>query len=223
MEISDLALRIIIVLIPGVLTTILFRYLSVHKEYSNFYFTVLSAAFGLSNYLILEIIYQIIEIILYLFNILTNGSLSLIYQSKLHVSIWNSLIDRTFNIRSEEILYCSVIAIISSFFYTWIYQRKILLRFANENLKITNKSGDDDIWSHYLNSEMVDWVWIRDYNHSLTYFGKIVAFSDSGLKRELFLSDVSVYSLTKKKELYRLNSAYLSLSDGMYSIEQPIY
>ncbi|EMO88576.1 hypothetical protein LEP1GSC024_0791 [Leptospira noguchii str. 2001034031] len=37
------------------------------------------------------------------------------------------------------------------------------------------------------------------------------------------MTDVSVYTISGKKELYDLNSAYISLSDGMYSIEQPKY
>lgn len=134
-----------------------------------------------------------------------------------------SLIDRSFKVEPIEIIFASVIALISAIFYTWVYQKKIILRFANTRLHITNKSGDDDIWSHYLNSEEVTWVWIRDFNHSLTYFGRVKAFSDSGTQRELFMTDVSVYTISGKKELYNLNSAYISLSDGMYSIEQPKY
>ncbi len=223
MEISDLALRIIIVLIPGFLTTLLFRYLSTHKEYSNFYFMVLSAVFGLSNYIILELLYQIVHLGKIILNKVFGIFDSYPLDGKLFVSLWTSLIDRTFSVNSEEIFFSSLIAILSSFIYTFIYQRKILLRFAHNFLHITNKSGDDDIWSHYLNSGNVDWIWIRDFSNSLTYFGKIEAFSDSGSKRELFLSNVSVYQLNGKKELYSLNSVYISLSDGSYSIEQPFY
>ncbi|PJZ45781.1 hypothetical protein [Leptospira brenneri] len=223
MEISDLAIRIIIVLTPGFLTTLLFRYLSTHKEYTNFYFFVLSAVFGLSNYMILEVFYQLVHAVKISLHIFFGVPEGYIHDGRLFVGLWESLVDRTFVVNSEEIFYSSVIAILSSFLYTYVYQRKILLRFANRVLHITNKSGDDDIWSHYLNSDNVEWVWIRDYNQSLTYFGKIEAFSDSGSKRELFLSDVSVYSLSGRKVLYTLNSVYLSLTDGMYSIEQPFY
>ncbi|AYV55421.1 hypothetical protein EFP84_07785 [Leptospira kmetyi] len=221
MDISDLALRLIIVLIPGFLTTLIFRYLSTHKDYSNFYFIVLSSVFGLFNYLFLEFGYQIWFLFRNLYFWFMNKEP--IPESRLFVSLWKSLMDRSFKVETSEIVFASLIALGAALFYTWIYQKKIILRFANVRLRLTNKSGDDDIWSHYLNSKDVTWVWIRDFNHSLTYFGVIRAFSDSGTKRELLLSDVSVYALGGKKELYSLNSAYLSLMDGMYSIEQPKY
>ncbi|EKO14447.1 hypothetical protein [Leptospira kirschneri] len=221
MEISDLALRIILVLIPGFLTTLLFRYLGTHRDYSNFYFIVLSSVFGLSNYLVLEVLFQLLNLLKCIFIFITKRGL--IIENKLFVSLWGSLIDRSFKVEPIEIIFASVIALISAIFYIWVYQKKIILRFANTRLHITNKSGDDDIWSHYLNSEEVTWVWIRDFNRSLTYFGRVKAFSDSGTQRELFMTDVSVYTISGKKELYNLNSAYISLSDGMYSIEQPKY
>lgn len=219
MEISDLAVRIIIVFIPGFLTTLLFRYLSTHKEYTNFYFIVLSSLFGISNYLLLEILFQIKNLFWNTYFILTLPNY--FFQNKLFVGLWGSIVDRTFKVESIEVVYSSLIAIVSAFFYSYIYQKKLILRFANSTLKITGKSGDDDTWSYYLNSKGLRWVWVRDFNNSLTYFGEVIAFSDSGSKREVVLRDVSVYRINSKKELYSLNSVYISLNDGMYAIEEP--
>ncbi|EQA71154.1 hypothetical protein LEP1GSC059_1189 [Leptospira noguchii serovar Panama str. CZ214] len=101
MEISDLALRIIIVLIPGFLTTLLFRYLSTHKDYSNFYFIVLSSVFGLSNYLVLEVLFQLLNLLKCIFVFITNGNW--IIENKLFVSLWGSLVNRSFKVEPIEI------------------------------------------------------------------------------------------------------------------------
>ncbi len=137
MEISDLALRIIIVLIPGFLTTLLFRYLSTHRDYSNFYFIVLSSVFGLSNYLVLEVLLQLWNLLKCIFIFITKCGL--IIENKLFVSLWGSLIDRSFQVEPIQIIFASVIALISAIFYTWVYQKKIILRFANTNHDFMNK------------------------------------------------------------------------------------
>ncbi len=88
-------------------------------------------------------------------------------------------------------------------------------------LRLTKTYGDDDVWAYLHNSSDFDWVFVRDYSKSITYYGHIKAFSDSYKVRELVLIDVRVYSNVDGKEIDMLPAVYLSFPDNNITIEIP--
>lgn len=97
--------------------------------------------------------------------------------------------------------------------------RRLVYRIAKK-IKLTNRYGDEDVWERFNNTNKSDWVYIRDNKQKLTYFGNIHTFSETDEKRELIIDDVSVYD-EKSEHLYDVDRLYIERDDCDLTIEVP--
>lgn len=97
---------------------------------------------------------------------------------------------------------------------------KVVNRFGKW-LKLTNKYGDENLYSYFLNAKEVEEVYVRDIENGLTYHGLINSFSENDDIKELVLIDVVVYEYESSKKLYELDKIYLSKSKESLIIELP--
>src|SRR4029077_5368445 len=82
-------------------------------------------------------------------------------------------------------------------------------------LKISNKFGDINLYSHFLNSPNINTVYFRDLKSNLTYHGLVESFSETDEIKEIVLRNVTVYYNEEQINgnaivLYQLNAVYLS-------------
>ncbi len=94
-----------------------------------------------------------------------------------------------------------------------------------QRIRATQRYGDEDVW-HYFHNAPQDqknegWVMVRDLKTDLTYHCYISVWSESGMDRELVLSDVSVYSSSTAEYLYDAQHIYLSRARDELTIEVP--
>ncbi len=213
MEISELTIRIIILLLPGLIGALIIEKLTVHKEISNFRFVVHSIILGCSSYLTLQFILNIFA----LFRLLFKDN----FEPKT-IMFWNSLFNAKTPISISEVAYSCLSGILLAFFISAAVQNKWLNIIAKK-LKISNKFGDEDLYYYFLNAKEIDWVWVRDEENGYTYEGHVDSFSETKTIRELLLTDVKVYPYDSDKELYHVPALYLSFSkDSPLYIEVPI-
>lgn len=200
MNISDITIRLFVLLIPGLICTVLIDYFTVHKKWSNFYFILYSILLGFISYLFYQILLYLFSLVKYFIC----GSFQL-----LRANFWSSLFDSKIPISSNEILFTSIVAIILGFLISVTIQKKWILKLA-KYLHITNKYGDEDLYMFFLNAEEVDWVWVRDDKKGFTYEGLVDSYAETATNRELTLSDVRVYNSENSKLLYSIPGIYLS-------------
>ena len=70
-----------------------------------------------------------------------------------------------------------------------------------------------------FNSDIPEWVVVRDPGKGLAYEGWVHAFSDTADDNELFLRDVRVLNNTTGDEVYRVWGLYLARPRGELTIE----
>jgi len=95
---------------------------------------------------------------------------------------------------------------------------KVLYTFA-QWIGVTSKYGDENLYSKYLNTAEIDWIYIRDPVANLTYQGKVVSFSENDSIQELVLSDVTVFRYEDSEMLYSVPKIYLAKEAGKFIIE----
>ena len=100
-----------------------------------------------------------------------------------------------------------------------VYQRG-WINWVCCRLQVTKRYGDGDIWS-YFHEEAPEFVVVRDHKLDLIYFAAVQGFSESDLKRELLLRDVSVYAGEDGRKLYETPQMYLSRKSDDLTIELP--
>lgn len=211
MEITELTIRIIIILVPGVIASLVLNTLKVrHKKQSDYLFTIISIVLGLGSYMFLQLLCYLFGVIKSLFP----GTSSQYYSLKTLKSLSNGTVVYT------EILFASVCAVILAFIVAYLDNKK-LINSIGRKLNVSNKYGDENAYTYFLNSQDIDWVYIRDMENKLTYLGLVEIFSETEEIKELVLSDVTVFSYPDSEELYRINKIYLSYSKDKMIIERP--
>jgi hypothetical protein len=200
LEISELTLKLILLLIPGSLACIIYERLTIHKQWTSFKFVTNAILFGSISYLIAEVIFSI-----------HNPDTSF-------KSFWENL--PTKDIPYNVILKASLISIFVGFAATGIDHYKLINRFG-KLIKLTNKYGDENLYSYFLNAKEVEEVYVRDIQNKLTYHGLVNSFSETDEIKELVLLDVIVYDYETSEKLYSLDKIYLSKSKENLIIELP--
>jgi hypothetical protein len=201
MTLSEFTLRIILIFLPGLIALIIVEQLIVHKEIKPYRFFIDSLILGFFCYLIY---YPISQVPFFDLNFYFIRSLS----------------DNNFPLDFIEILIATFLSIPLGFIISLFINRKILHRFA-QKLKITKKFGELDVWSYIMNSEIPEWVLIRDIENDLMYQGWIQACSDPPEKDELFLRDVKVFTNSTAQELYSVPGLYFPRKRENITIEFP--
>lgn len=200
---SELTIKLIIILVPGAIATLIFGKLILHKEWNSFNFVLYSILFGIFSYLTLQLI--------------ING-INFFRINKLpELTIWSSLNDASF-IPYKEVVFASIISIVLAFIATMIENRKVINRVARL-LRISSKFGDENLFSMFLNSKDVEFVYLRDIKNQLTYHGWVKSFSENDNISEIRLCDVAVYNYSDSEFLYEVEEIYLSLNKQEVIIE----
>jgi len=158
MEISELTLKLIIFLIPGIIGTLIMNLLTVRKELTPFKFTLNAIVTGLFSYLLLQLFQNVIHFTQNIFNCKSGGYSEL--------QMWSSISDKTV-LPYKEVFYSSLCSIIIAIFGTLIDNFKVINRVAQRH-GISNKYGDENLFSYFLNAKETQIVYIRNIKNNLT-------------------------------------------------------
>ena len=200
MEISELTLNLIIVLIPGAIASIIFEKLTIHKKWSPFQFIANSILFGGTSYLLAQLLWNC-----------HNSDISL-------KNFWSNL--PTKEIPFTAVYKATVIAFFLSFICSAADHYKVINNVAKW-LHLTNKYGDENLYSYLLNARDVNEVYVRDISNNITYHGIIDSFSETAEFKELVLRSAKVYSYKNSKFMYEVDKLYISRPKDSITIEVP--
>lgn len=201
MEISELTLKLIIILIPGAIATKIYKKVTIHEKWSSFQFVVNSIVFGGISYLITElIIYQC-------------------FNDKRLIKFWSNLPAE--NIPYDLVIETCIVGIFISYIVSAIDRYKVVNQVAKK-FRISDKYGDENLYSYFLNGKDVQEVFIRDFDNNATYHGLIDSYSEQESFCEIVLYDVAIYDNNNAQEPYYIDKIYLSRPKDRITIELPI-
>lgn len=207
---NELLIVITLIFFPGIIAAIICDKITVHKQWTQFKYLLYSFILGISSYAFLQLI-------IYLYNFIA-GCYTLNWEFY-HLTIWDSLLNSNYSINKFELLFGTLASIVVAYLFAYIVNHKILNGLARK-LRVSTKYGDENLFSYYLNTENIVWVYVRDIKNNLTYQGVVVAFSETGNKQEIVLSDVTVYRYEDSARLYDVPTMYLSEESDSFIIEQ---
>jgi len=188
MNLGDLAFRLILILFPGIIGTLLYRRLIIKKKWESIDIGLNSLLFGILSYLILQLIYLIL--------------------GKGELIIWQRLQDNQ-TVPYLEILFASIVSIISTGIVAAIVNKKWINKFANW-IGITYKYGEDNLFYTYLSDKDLSEVHVKDPTNNLIYTGYVRYYSEDEDVREIVLEDVDIYEYDTAEHMNSLKSVYLN-------------
>jgi hypothetical protein len=206
---NEIIFAIIVTLIPGIIATIISDKLTNHSKWNSFKFSLYAFVLGIMAYVFLQIT-------VYIYDIIKNVSLKLITFN--HLEIWSSFLNGVTAVKAWEICAATFFSIPVAFFASALINHKIFNKIA-QKINVTNKYGDENLYSFYLNAKEIDWIYVRDPKNNFTYQGRVFQHSENDNIQEIVLSEVSVYRYEDSKFLYSVPTIYLSRGIGEFIIE----
>ncbi len=207
---NEIAIAVGVILFPGIIATIIADHIVVHvRPWGTLKYGLYSFVLGVSCYVALQFF---VWLYLLLPESIQLGKLSA------PLSIWNVISDTKTPIRLAEVGLATGFSIPIAFLVSWIVNNKILINIA-KYLRVSTKYGDENLYSFYLNSSEVDWVYIRDIERNLTYQGKVQSFSENNTIQEIVLTDATIFGYEDSEQYYTVPNLYLCREHGKLTIE----
>lgn len=208
MEINNLAVNIILLFLPGILSWFILEKLIISKKRAFSYYIIYSFLLGFLSYFSY-------------FGLLNLANL--IFNRDYQVNFFNLLLNSGETLNStavfKEIFFVSLLALIIAVVLAAIINKR-WFHLILQKLRITKRFSEPDLWSWLVNSDDFTWVYIRDYKNNKSYRGKIDSYSDTlGEIAELLLHDVSVFNNETGGHLYDAKAVYLARESNNFTIE----
>ena len=210
---NELAVIIGVILFPGLIAAVICDKLVVHTvKWDTFKYSIYSFIFGVLSYLLLQGVYLIPLT-------LPNCSCAIITTKQTILNVWTIVEPKNISISLPEVFYATLLAPIVAALSAWAVNFKLINKLAKK-FNISRKYGDENLYSFFLNSDEVNWVYVRDIKNNLTYEGRVVSFSETDSMQELVLSDVAIYDYKTSKLLYSVPDIYMIKPMGEFVIER---
>ncbi len=137
-----------------------------------------------------------------------------------HISSLDALSNEDQPLIWTEILAASGIGLGLAILAGYIHNFSLINRFG-QLIHATKRMSDEDIWQTFCDTCEVPWVFVRDHQLNLVYYGFMRYYSDSGRGRELILENVDVFTNDEGEELYSAATMYVSRPSHQLTIEVP--
>jgi hypothetical protein len=211
---NQLAVAIAIVLFPGLIVSVICDKVTVHNtRWDAFKYAIYSFLFGLICFTLL----QGIVIALAQADRLLPG---LPWTKDGSLSAWSLVYDEKFKVNLAEVVWATLLAPLIAAAAAATVNLKLVNRIA-QWLGISRKYGDENLFSFFLNTNELEWVYVRDKSTGLAYSGKVVSFSECEGAQEIVLSEVEVFEYESSEKLYGVSYIYLAKQMGNFVIEVP--
>jgi hypothetical protein len=209
---NQLAIAVAIIMFPGVIAAVICDKIIVHQpKWNHFKFGIYSFILGVTCYISLQGLNFILDFIFSKYFCFPKVVWS-------QLEIWGFISDSKTKLKILEVFQATLLAIPIAYFASWVVNFKIFNKIS-QRLYISNKYGDENLFSFYLNAKEVGWVYIRDIENNLTYQGQVVSYSENDKIQEIVLSNVTVFSYSESEEYYSVPSIYLCKNMGSFIIE----
>ncbi|MEE3492044.1 hypothetical protein [Ruminococcus sp.] len=200
MSVFDFIQQFILFVIPGVITYLLFCYLTGKKPLTD----LLSVAI---IFICSTVSFLLGNLLLLLLNLLPFFNFQL-------ADVAQILAGNTKGLTVPNLIAAIVSSILLGVVAVLFWDKNLLFRIANR-FKITKRTDNDEVWDNMFDSQ--PWVILRDYVSNNVYYGCVVKYSDKTTTREMLLVDVNVCS--ENEGDYHMEQVYISRAPSEFSIE----
>jgi len=204
MELSDLVIRIIILLLPGLICMSLIRLLISKRKIDNREYIIYTIILSFTCYLSLNLITK--------------------WLPKINkITFFDALLDTNIAINKYEVFYASIIALVLGIILT-IFVNKGLFYWLFRKAKITNRTGATSVWTEFIDDNgkgFEDYVYVVDFENDIVYGGQVLNYSnDTKDNIELVLLNVIVTTNSNRNKIIReMEKVYLKLPTDKIYIE----
>ena len=221
MDFTDFTFRILLLFLPGIITTVLINRNTGTKDETSIQFFMRALMYGFISYYILMLIYFLLNIGIIIIDGVQSNSL-------LYLKFFEVMNNPNAEMDFLEIFFVSVVSVIvacvkSSYennvkmldtvdgrTQNFSQFSKIVKNYHDFWIKknVFEDSVSPDVW-HYLFTNLNSLIVVRDWENKLTYVGTLMRCSPTHIKAELYLEDVTIVDMTGKSPTRDVDAVYL--------------
>jgi hypothetical protein len=212
MSLSSFLIRVILLVVPGIVGSLLYRSFirskASRKDWEDYVEILLFSFFS----------YGIYGLLLYALSRYIPDKL---YKIEDPLAAFRAFTSETAPIDKpvgHAILFTVLIAVPVAWLASYIDELKLFYKIAPGNTGL-NRFWEDDVWEYFNRKYPDKWVYVKDHKYDLYYIGVIKAYSDPRQERELLLKNVDVYRASTAEHLYKSDVIYLSRKSDDLTIE----
>lgn len=211
MELSVFTIKIVVLLLPGIFSTFIIENLTNRKKFDIRTFIVSVIMLGFISYFILLVCHVLKDVIL----------VGIKNYSFKNISFFESLVSTKKSIRMDEVLYATIISIITGIIIAKNLNNGLIFKIFRK-LNITLKTGND-VWNDVFdnNGKSIDkYVYIVDKKYNYVYGGWLEHYSYDPDNKELHLINVLVTrDSNRNRVLRRYDELYITYNNDYMYIE----
>lgn len=202
---NELSIKIIMILFPGIITTMLLDKITEHKPWDNFKYSIFIIFYGVMSYSILQFYYMadlFYEV----------GKTGFDMKNVKILNVWDFNNQEIKEIPYQEIIKAGFVSFLLGLFISYIdhkeYFSSLLLK-----LGITSKYGNYSTNYQLLKLKRNDWMDITIWDKDLFIRGVVVSINETDGFCELCISDAEIFLISDNgmESLYKVD--YISLSE----------
>ncbi|OOF67861.1 hypothetical protein [Rodentibacter caecimuris] len=202
---DELSIKIIMILFPGIITTMLLDKITEHKPWNNFKYSIFIIFYGVMSYSILQLYYIIclfIEV----------GKVGFDMNNVLILNVWDFNKNDIKEIPYQEIIKAGIVSFLLGIFISYI-EHKECFSSALLRLGITGKYGNHTTNYRLLKLKRNDWIDITIWDKNLFIRGIVVSINETEGLCELCINNAEVFLVSDEgiESLYKVD--YISLSE----------
>lgn len=202
---DELSIKIIMILFPGIITTMLLDKITEHKPWNNFKYSIFIIFYGVMSYFIIQILY-----IVHLFYEV--GKVGFDMKDVKILNVWDFNNKETKEIPYQEIIKAGFVSFLLGIFISYIDHKEC---FSSLLLKlgITNKYGSYSTNYQLLKSTRNNWIDITIWDKNLFIRGIVISINETDGFCELCINNAEVFIIYNDsiESLYKVD--YISLSE----------
>lgn len=202
---DELSIKIIMILFPGIITTMLLDKITEHKPWDNFKYSIFIIFYGVMSYAILQFYY--IATLFY-----EVGKVGFDMKDVKILNVWDFNNKEIKEIPYQEIIKAGFVSFLLGLFISYIdhkeYFSSLLLK-----LGITSKYGNYSTNYQLLKLKRNDWIDITIWDKDLFIRGIVVSINETDGFCELCINNAEVFIISDNgmDSIYKVD--YISLSE----------
>lgn len=203
---DELTIKIVMILFPGIICTILLDKILEHKPWDNFKYSLLIIFYGIFSYTFLQLIYIVIDIFRVGYNNFDINNVTIL-------SVWN-FSGNNKNIPYIEVLCAGIVALLLVCMVSYIEHKGWLVSFLMK-LNITEKYGTYTTHYQLLRDQRGQWIDVTIWDKNLFIRGIILSINETNGHCELLINQAEVFIMNTDNDsmesLYFTD--YISISE----------
>ncbi|WP_233118658.1 hypothetical protein [Aggregatibacter actinomycetemcomitans] len=200
---NELTIKIVMLLLPGIIITMLIDKFTEHKEWNNYKYSLFVISYGILSYLILQILSLLNQCAKIRYENFTLNNAE-------YLQVWD--VNSSINLPYNEVIASGIVSFFLGLLFVYIDHKEYLAKFLLK-FNISRKYGDYGVFPQLLKDNKDQYIDITIWDKNLFIRGIVNSFHEDKELFEIYIENADVYKTSKGKATKIYTALRLSICE----------